>query len=391
MIEVLTGITVTEAGLNIYFATVVASLVAFSATVLAFQFSIPAARSLEPQTVDRAFAGSARFTWRMLFVIGAIASLTQSVLYIRYFLSGASYYDLYVTGTDTVGPPGLSFLASLLFYGYLGLLVVSANDTSRREHRLRLASTFVFVVVSLVGLTRGSRGEVFTELLVGLWMYSFTGGKSILVRHWLIYGVGLLGLSQVVGALRSGDAIFAGETQIVKIGEWFVYSQGVSGELVAPASTEFGVNPENVRFLLSPLLTPFRRVFDPSFGAQTAQTGQNSGLLAHELAFRVAPEAYLAGRGAGSSYLAECYCSLGIFGVILATAALTWIVLHGPHLFSRSRAALFIFAASLPYILFVPRESLMLPVIPVLKATVLLLICRRLGTLYVYYRRHSNV
>jgi oligosaccharide repeat unit polymerase len=390
VIETLTDLSVTANGMQVYFGALIASMAAFSGTVLCFQFSNSVPIVPQRTDADKQFRESAWCIWRLFFLVGAAASCVQSALYVRYFLSGASYYDLYIQGPSAVGYPGLSLVASFLFYGYLGMLLVGHADPSHRTRRQRSIWTAAFVLLSLFGLARGSRGEIFTQLLVGLWMYSFTSGHTISIKKAGICGAVLYWLSQLVGAVRAGTS---GE-QAISLGKaiaWFVYTQGLSGELVAPAAKEFGVGATNLRFIFSPLLAPLRRLFDPSFGAQTVQNGQSSGLLAHELAFRSAPSAYLMGQGMGSSYIAECYCALGVIGVIAGTAILAWIVLCGPRQSLRSRSALFVFSGCLPYILFVPRESFVFPLIPALKALVLLMICRRLSNFYVYYSRRSNV
>lgn len=390
VIEVLNGIPVSAEGLRVYFAVLEASMVAFCASVVCWQLPKRNDRSHFHQQT-RAFTVDALFTWQGLFLVGAAASFLQSILYLRYFLNGGSYYDLYTKGADAVGFPGLSFLASLLFYGYLGILLTLWGRTSPALARRRWAWTIIFLLLSIFGLTRGSRGEVFTQLLAGVWLFSLTRGKAISLRAWGVIGAVLFVLAQLVSDVRAGHLAGRGGQLLLSAVLWFVYTQGLSGELVAPAHAQFGLSPDNIRFLFSPLLGPFRRLLDPSFGSQTVQYGQSSGLLSHELAFRISPTLYLQGHAAGSSYLAETYCSMGLAGVMLATALLVWLVLWGPGLARRSRAALFLFSASLPYILFVPRESLVFPLMPCLKAFAFLFICRRLGSIYVYYRRGADV
>lgn len=385
LIEAFSGIPVSIADERIYLSAVIASLLAYSATVLCNQLPTPARIANSHPDGDRPFLPSSLQVWSLLFWMGAAASLVQSALYVRYFLSGGSYFDLYLN-KDTVEIGGLSLVASFLFYGYLGLLLGTDREASPELKRRRRWWTVAFVLLSLLGLSRGSRGEVFTQLLAGLWMLSFTREKRIPLKVWAISAAALFGLSQMVSAFRSGGSSGFGDNPLLKIVEWFVYSQGLSGELVAPANQIFGVSPANLRFIFSPLLAPLRRVFDPEYGAQTAQHGVSSGLLSSELAYRVAPEYYLAGHGMGSSYMAETYCALGLVGVLAATALLTWIVLRGPQLSLRSRSALFIFAGSLPYILFTPRESLTFPVVPALKAMVLLVLCRKLQKAFVLLR-----
>jgi hypothetical protein len=390
IIETLTSIPVTADGVRAYFDTLTATMAAFCAAILCFQFAGHQPRVLRG-TAPAVFGEEARTIWRSMYLCGVAASLIESALYVRFYLSGATYYDLYTQSSGSVGFPGLSFVASFQFYGYLGILLTYYGDKSPRARKQRFVWTILFIVVSVLGLTRGARGEVFTQLLVGLWLYSFTSRTVLSIWKWALFGAGLAELSHLVETLRAGVAATTDTMPFGNVAKWFIYTQGLSGELVAVAATEFGIKLTNVRFVISPLLSPLRKLIDPSFGAQTEQNGQTSGLLSHELAFRTAPLAYLTGHGAGTSYIAECYCTIGIIGVLVATALLTWTVLQGPTLAPRSRSAMFVFSGCLPYILFVPRESLMLPVIPALKAAALLWLCRRLVEVYVRHRHRSNL
>lgn len=375
-IAVLSGIAVTSKELTVYFSCLVVSMAAFVATVLSLQLPRKSREMNRGNT--KPFTVAYLQSWRILYWIGVFASLVQTVLYVRYFLHGGSYYKLYVRGEDAVGVPGLSFVASLMFYAYLGLLL-TARDPQTPSHKVRRRLwTAVFVLMTVLNLTHGTRGGAFTQLLVGAWLYAFTGETRIKMRIWLISGGGLFLLSKVVSALRNGNFNFFKSGTIVKVFEWFVYTQGLSGELVAPASRMFGVKLVNLRFIFSPLLAPLRRLIDPSFGKQTVQAGQSSGLFALEFAYRSAPSYFLAGHGAGSSYIAETYCALGLFGVFIATALLTWIVYRGPYLAARSQTALFVFSASLPFLLFTPRESLVFAITPAIKSVLIVFACLKL-------------
>ena len=385
VIELFSGIPVSEHGQSVYFASELASMVAFSVTVICFQLPTRKSTRLGIQPASTSYFANAPGIWIILMKIGLVASIVQIVLYLKYFLSGGSYVGLYILGPDAIEFPGLSTLSSFVFYGYIGFLLASYHRLDYRTVRSRQIWTSFFIFLSLVNLAKGARGEVLTQLLAGLWLFSFTGKRSISLRTWLISGVLLFLLSEAVGDLRVGGELPFASIPLYKVAEWFVYSQGVSGELVAAADDKFGVNLSNTRFLVAPLLGPIQRIFDPNWGKQSVRYGESSGLLSHELSFRVAPDYYLAGRGTGSSYIAESYCSLGLIGILISTSLITWYVMNGPHLLKRSLASFFLFSASLPYVLFVPRDSLGLPVVSTFKAFLILLVCWKLRSLYVRY------
>ena len=305
--------------------------------------------------------------WKFCFYLGALFSMLQAALYIRYFVAGGSYYDLYLLGRDPVGFPGLSFLSSLLFFGYLGVLTFSECP-----QEVSTKWTIAFVFLSMLLLSRGRRGEIFTQILVGLWLHGFSKRKKLALKGWIGLGGTLVVIAELVGRLRAGS-IEVAKIPLPSLFKWFIFSQGVSGELVAPSYEQFGVGLGNVRFIVMPLLGPLRRIFDPAYGIQSARSGEASGLLADELTYRVAPHFYLSGHGSGSSYLAETFCAFGIVGVVLSTILITWLVRSTPAYARKSPAVQFVFAAMLPYLLFVPRESFSFFVVPALKAIGLLL------------------
>jgi len=390
-IELFSGIPVSAHGQAVYFAAELCSMVAFSITIFCFQ--IPTRKSTRSVILKASytFFPNAPDIWILLMTIGAIFSFVQTALFLRYFLQGGSYVELYLLGPDAIEYPGLSFLSSLLFYGYIGFLLASQNGERNRTLRVRRFWTCAFIVLSLLSLARGTRGEVFTQLLTGLWLFSFTGKKLFSIRIWLVAGVLLFLLSETVSNLRTGSEVKLGSIDLSNAVKWFVFSQGVSGELVAVADEAFGVGLSNTRFLVAPLLGPVRRIIDPSFGTQSVHYGEMSGLLSHELSFRVAPEYYLAGRATGSSYIAETYCAFGLIGIVAATTLLAWYVLNGPQLAQSSLSLFFIFSGSLPYVLFVPRDSLALPVIAALKALLILVVCWKLRSLYVHYGHSAHL
>lgn len=368
-IDVLSGINITASELKVYYYSIICSMIGYAATVITLQLP---SKTWKVKTNGRFFSEKYLQVWRMTFWVGAVSSSIETTLYIKYFLDGGSYYNLYVLGHNAVAFPGLSLASSLMFYGYIGLMLTTRDSAHTDSNSSRKLWTAAFMLLTLLDVTHGARGGAFTELLAGIWLSTYTAGKRVRFRTWLLFGAGLFSVSQIVSSIRSGSMDLFGSKTIYKVIEWFVYVQGLSGELIAPASHIFGVKIENIRFIFSPLLAPVRLIFNPSLGQQTVQAGQSSGIFAQELAYRLSPEYFLAGHGAGSSYIAEAYCAFGLLGVFLATALLTWIVYRGPQLASRSYTGLFLFSSALPFILFTPRESLLFCVVPALKALLIL-------------------
>lgn len=365
VIEGLGGIGVSRTGLEIYLRTVAASLLAFATTT----HFVATAGHLGPLPVPRPVppGSHAREFWIGCFVLGAAAYTLQAAMYAVHFLRGGTYFELFLLGKDAVTLPGLSLVASLMFLGYVGLL--TQLQMTRRE---RAVWTVLFVVVSMVGLLRGSRGEVFCQVLVSVWLYHLVARRSPSPVLWGSLLASLALIAEAVNQIRAGLSIGDGGEGLLNGLSWFVYSQGISGELVAPAHEAFGVDVGNVRFLLYPLLAPLRQIVESGFGTQSDAHGQASGLLSHELAYRLNPDLYMAGHGVGSTYLAETYVAFGIAGVVAATGAIVWLLGRGARAALTSDSARFLLACVLPYVLFVPRETLFFFVVPGLKAVLAL-------------------
>lgn len=324
--------------------------------------------------------------WRYIFYVGVFSSIIQALMYLQFFMSGGSYYDIFSQGKNAITFPGLSLLSGFLFIGYVGLLVFSSVNERNAKKYMRL-----FVLLSLLQLIKGSRGEIFSQIIVAVWLYFFSLRKSPNVIYVVASLAGMVLVAELVSYYRVKDAgDFVDGKGILLALKWFIYTQGASGSIVSVAVDNFGKDFESFKFIISPLLNPFREFFDSNYGGQTAAYGESSGLLAHELSWRLSPEMYLAGHGVGSSYIAETYLAGGIAGVAFATCLLVWIVSNPRKIYNKSKPLFFVFTCALPYLLFVPRESLVLPVVPGIKAIIIYLVVKSIYARY-SHSRSTNI
>lgn len=383
--ELQNAVDVSNIGQKIYLEAVFASMVTFLFALLYLSKS----RNFDANQKSIAQYNrnsSNLISWKLLFSIGVLFSLLQAAFFLNYFLSGGSYYEIFILGKDAIGFPGLSVLASLLFVGYVGILVFSDSQ----DNKINIY-VLIFILVSLLQLVKGSRGEIFSQILVGVWLYYFYLKRSPRLLHLTIAFLSLVILAEFVSFFRSDDlAQLANSKDILLKLKWFIYSQGASGELVGVITDYFEVGLSSFRFILSPLLNPFRRIFDPEFGEQTVEYGESSGLLSHEISWRLSPSLYLSGHGVGSSYIAESYLTMGLIGVIAATSLIIYLVSNPRGIWRRSRSRFFVFSCTLPYILFTPRESLVFFVVPAIKSFAMLFIVNLFYAKF-SYRRYSNL
>lgn len=367
--ELRDGVDVSDVGLNIYLESIFASMVTFSVTLLCLSISrnFDAGQKCIQQSCNGPFYLE---SWKLLFNVGVVFSVAQAVFFLQHFLTGGTYYEIFEFGKDAVTFPGLSFLAGFLFTGYVGVIIFAGDEKISINKYV-----IIFVFVTLLQLIKGSRGEVFSQILVGVWLYYFNLKRSPKFVNLLVGLLGLVIIAEFVSLFRVDDLNQIGEGMDLLLAlKLFIYSQGASGELVGVVVDYFEVGLNSLRFIVSPLLNPFRRLFDSSFGGQTVDYGESSGLLAHEISWRLSPELYLSGHGVGTSYIAESFLVMGLVGVIAASSLMIYLVSNPRGVYNRSKMWFFVFACSLPYILFTPRESLVYSVVPAIKAYVIFII-----------------
>jgi hypothetical protein len=318
-------------------------------------------------------SGSKTARWlRLLFALGCAGSLVESGLYGIHYLRDGNYFDIYRVGEYAITPFGLASVASLAFLSFIGLATLTELSPSRRQ-----LYTVAFVVVTLLQLLKGARGEPLLQLVAAAWALLVTGSDRRIVVRAVCLGAALFLIAETVSELRTrtfGDGRHGAGDRVSLID--FIIGQGVSGQIVGLANQSIPESKQDARYLLGPIMNPVRRIIDPTFGSQTKEYGEASNLLAHELSYNIDPEAYLSGRGVGSSFVAEWFLALGYTGAVVGTVLLVFLVITGSQSAMHNRHVLFLLSCTLPYLWFTARESFVFALIPAFKAWLLLVFIR---------------
>lgn len=137
----------------------------------------------------------------------------------------------------------------------------------------------------------------------------------------------------------------------------FFYDQGVSSNTVKHAFTFSDVLPKQIytlEFAHSGVLA--RLLGIPVYSGNSIDRALYGGSLSHSLSYTVMRNQYLAGRGTGSSYIAELYYDFGYFGIALGSLLYSKVIAELQELdnnYLLNGYKLFI----IPYILRAPRGS----------------------------------
>lgn len=232
------------------------------------------------------------------------------------------YTDLYVesgpaeASSPVVGQLALVFIAA--FCLYLG------SFPERRDARLPVALWLVYVVGSLAS---GQRGTFIVGTLLIL-CYALVRDKWTGESRWLTtpMAIGLLaGIPLLIAVLTAveetrgvGSQYDGGPYQVALS---FFYNQGVSSTVITNGYLFQSLIPVQhylLEFLHSGI--PARLLGIPVLQDNSVARAMESGSYTHALAYTVLGDAYLAGRGTGSSYLAEGYQVFGYWGVGIVSA-----------------------------------------------------------------------
>lgn len=266
--------------------------------------------------------------------VGVVAAVNQ-----------ASYLEYYAMRASLVSP-----------MGRLGesLLVVGYAFTLAGLPRFR---TFALASAILLGahgydLLMGRRAPFVLSLLLVLF-YSLLrssmaeripkGGPWPRAGQFVLAGLGLLPLLQLlnfVNRARWSGVPPAEQSSFSALPE-FLYSQGVTANLLVYVQTDLLQIPTNRVYTFGPLVEFVQSRLLPGFDSSLydGQTADRA-LLGHNFAdivsYRIMPSIYLNGGGYGSSGLAELYWDFGWIGIVLGAVALGVLFFHGGRLLELS-------------------------------------------------------
>lgn len=142
------------------------------------------------------------------------------------------------------------------------------------------------------------------------------GAAVVALFIWL---EGARGVGELATAEGEGSALYL-----------FLYGQGVSATVIRNAFTFDYLLPEGQWYLLEFLQTgiPARLLGIPVYYGNTIEHALYGGSMTHALGYAILGPEYLAGRGPGTSFVAEWYHDLGYWGIVAGGVVMGFVCIQ---------------------------------------------------------------
>lgn len=301
------------------------------------------------------------------FALGAGLLLLPFATYRLYInlntWKSGDYLSMYKYG----GPGGLLYALG----GWM-ILCAFAYLASRPTRRQALIAYGLGLLLCVMEMFKGARGIPMAQILCLTWLLISTQGIRVSGWKTVAAVVGLAMLADIVGRVRVGipiGTVFSTDPFETLFG--FFYGQGVSLIFVVSTIKHLGqftpvLDGLNSTFAL--FIDGYHRFFGDMAVVQTLDFAHHTASLAHRISFIVDAEMYLNGKGMGGSAVAESMLYSALFGPLIAglfTGACLRLLYRAA---KASPRGLFVFAATLPFFLLLPRENQFFFLVPLLKA-----------------------
>ena len=258
---------------------------------------------------------------KYLFYFSWIFAVMSKVIVVRY-VSANGYTDYYTDYSEYLtGNTVLYLISKLETIMPVALSIFSASMPSKKEYTLPMLMYVLYMVLSLA---TGQR-SVFILGLLFLMVYFLYRNKTNPEERWItrrmvtlaIFAIPVLAaLMSLLSVVRMGGGTHSASFFASVMN--FIYDQGVTGKVVKRAYMYENRIPKQIyslEFLHSGILA--RLLGIPVYHGNTIKHAQHGGSMSHALGYVILGSSYLAGRGTGSSYIAELYYDMGYLGVVL--------------------------------------------------------------------------
>ncbi|AMP03327.1 O-antigen polysaccharide polymerase Wzy [Collimonas pratensis] len=267
--------------------------------------------SLLPRATIRALGNShveAKIYWR-LFLLFLPALIYKNIYYFTYIISHGGYLAIYQGSDHLEGVGILARIGSLLCLASFTLYFFHETD-QKKSGRALIFFLIVFASELLVGL----RGKFFVTALVFFLFHKLRFGGKFSLRGLAVLLSTIIVIAIAVEVMREQKtesnihgAIFMG----------FLVQQGVSA----------GVNLvvlSDPSYYIQHAWGYFWHQFAAPFYSQPEVP--QGWFLANDISLMIMPEAFAAGYGTGSSYLAELFLLGGAVAVCIGSVAIGWLL-----------------------------------------------------------------
>jgi oligosaccharide repeat unit polymerase len=264
-----------------------------------------------------------RFVSFILMFVAFIPSLIQELEILHHFRA-TSYEDIRLSYNSA-----LPLILIRLSKAYMiSFCIFLATLPSKKQCIFPILG---YVLLGFISLLYGIRGDFILNLLFILIYFVIrdnlesTKSKPWFGKRELIICILLIPLLvshlYVIGNTRFGDTV--SNTNMLETFEKFLDAQGTSVDLIGYGKLYEEEFPTGKFYMLGGVIDFFQQnaftklfIDIPFYETNTIGRALYGNSFAQTISYIVMPGGYLAGRGMGSSYIAEAFHDLGYFGVI---------------------------------------------------------------------------
>ncbi|GLI56923.1 sugar isomerase [Propionigenium maris DSM 9537] len=241
------------------------------------------------------------------------------------FVSELGYSEYYLSYSSNL-PFIISFFSSFYYISFYTILSTFPNK--RKTRVLFLMGS----IVAVVSLGFGQRNGFVLDIIL---MFIYLAFREQTGQKWIDrkkIAIGLILIPLVIGGMqdlsnkRFEKNISSKEATFKKVESFFISQGGSIHTITYGYQLKDYIPKQDIKYILGPLRDYLTQniISQKLFGFENWQhdpikKATKAALYGSTLAYMLFPEGYLAGKGMGSSYIAEIYHDFGYLGIIFGS------------------------------------------------------------------------
>lgn len=287
--------------------------------------------------------------------IVSVPLLYNYIIEFQYILNNG-YLSIFTgqmrSSTNTILPNILPRLMLFLYFVYLSSL-------PSKQSFLKVSGFVLFLL--FVNSLKGQRGEVLLMCLTMLWFYCNVYKVKISLKKSIVLFVTVLIFSEVMLNFRVGNTYDI--TSILLAPFNFIVINGLSSNVPMYMIQYYDyLESSNIPYFFGPTYDYFYRIFvdrDVFYNGPSPELIEASKFLPFHMINFINQASFYNGNGTGSSYLAEFYDFVGIYGSFFLSFAVTWFVIFIEKNTLKYRFLLLLSPMIIGKYIYMPRDSFM--------------------------------
>ncbi len=269
---------------------------------------------------------------KYLFYASWVFAVASKIVAARFVLS-YGYSEYYVDFSEYLTDNIVLYIISKLDgVMHVALCIFSATLPIKKEYRV---PSLMYVVYCIISLATGQR-FVFIGGILFLMVYYLYRNKNNPDDGWITKRMVIMAIAAIpflavlmtiLSNVRMGDQ--AQTASLIDGLLSFIYDQGVTGNVIKRAYMYKDQIPDQIytlEFFHSGIIARLLNI--PVYHGNTVEHALHGGSFTHALGYVVLGPSYLAGRGTGSSYIAELFHDFGYIGVFVGNIVYGYMIAH---------------------------------------------------------------